>query len=313
MCLPRTASRAIIAVLLVVGLAGQAAAQMGRVGGIVREESGDPLKGATITAENSDSGQSATATTDAKGRFAFIGLRLGMWRFVAQAPGFEPQAGEMPVRMGTPNSVLTFALKKGGVQNYGPLGGVDGKDLQSDLAAAELLFKQARWDEAAAAYRAVMQRSPTLAMMNLQIAAAYRNKKDYNGAIAAYNAMLEFDPENQKSVLGIAAINVERGDEKAAEDVLLKAADRPIPGRDVLFRLGETKFEKSQIEEAARWYSKAAAADPYWGKPLYMLGLCAMKSGDSAGAAKLMDQVILVDPLSPEAALAKSSLDSLKK
>ena len=33
----------------------------------------------------------------------------------------------------------------------------------------------------------------------------------------------------------------------------------------------------------------------------------------NAGAYKLMDQVIAVDPASPEAALAKSSLESLKK
>ena len=70
---------------------------------------------------------------------------------------------------------------------------------------------------------------------------------------------------------------------------------------------------QTDIREAARWYEKASAADPYWGKPLYKLGLLAAKKGDGASASKLMDQVIAVDPSSPEATLAKTSLDSLKK
>jgi hypothetical protein len=161
--------------LLVTGLAGQAAAQIGRVGGVVKDEGGQPLKGATITAENQNVGQSFTATTDDKGRFTMIGLRAGTWRFIAQAPGFMPDAGDMPVRMGAPNPPISFTLKKTGMGNFGALGGIASKDLQSELAAADALFKQARWDEAVAAYRAVMDRAPTLAFINLQVAAAYRS------------------------------------------------------------------------------------------------------------------------------------------
>ena len=38
-----------------------------------------------------------------------------------------------------------------------------------------------------------------------------------------------------------------------------------------------------------------------------------MKSGDSAGAARFMTDVIAVDPTSPEAALARTALEQLKK
>ncbi len=71
-CLSRLALAA-----LVFGIAATAAAQPGRVGGIVRDENGDPVKGATITAENENIGSSFTATTDDKGRFTLIGLRGG--------------------------------------------------------------------------------------------------------------------------------------------------------------------------------------------------------------------------------------------
>ncbi|MEQ1912252.1 MAG: carboxypeptidase-like regulatory domain-containing protein, partial [Vicinamibacterales bacterium] len=78
-------TQAILGALAVIALSGTAAAQNGRVNGIVREEGGQPLKGATVTAENTNVGQSFTATTDDKGRFNMIGLRTGEWRFIAQA------------------------------------------------------------------------------------------------------------------------------------------------------------------------------------------------------------------------------------
>jgi tetratricopeptide (TPR) repeat protein len=301
------------AALLVAGLASPAVAQIGRVGGVVKDEAGQPLKGATITAENRNIGQSFTATTDDKGRFTMIGLRAGTWRFIAQAPGFAPDAGEMPVRMGAPNPPITFALKKSGVANFGALGGIAGKDLQADLSAADALFTQGRWDDAVTAYRAIMEKAPTLGVINLQLAAAYRNKKDYTAALAAYSSLLRSDPNNEKATVGIAMTNLERGDQKAAEDTLTHAAEGEVAGREIFYSLGEIRFAKGDTDEAMRWYQKAAVADPYWGKPAYKLGLCAIQKGDTAGAINFMNQVVAVDPRSSEATLAKSSLDSLKK
>jgi tetratricopeptide (TPR) repeat protein len=300
------------AVFLVAASASHAAAQIGRVGGVVKNEGGQPLKGATITADNVNIGQSFTATTDDKGRFTILGLRAGQWRFIAQAPGFLSDAGNMPVRVGSPNPSISFVLKRGGVAAFGALGGIDGKDLQSDLAAADAAFSEGRWDEAVGAYRTIMAKSTALSVINLQIAAAYRNKKDYPAALAAYNALLKVDPDNAKAYIGIAETNMAAGNRAGAEEALLTAAQTDGAGREVFFTLGEEKFTDNNLEEAARWYRKAAAADPFWGKPLYKLGLCAIKSGDAREASTLMSQVIAIDPVSPEAALAKSSLESLK-
>src|SRR5262245_49750291 len=222
----------LLASLLVAGIAHQAAAQVGRVNGVVKDEAGQPLKGATVTADNQNIGQSLTATTDDKGRFTMIGLRAGTWRFYAQAPGFSPDAGDMPVRMGAPNPPIQFLLKKTGNANFGALGGITSKELQSELAAADALFKQSRWDDAIAAYRTVLEKAPPLSAINLQIAAAYRAKKDYTSAMTAYEAVLKADPGNEKAAIGIATMSVERGDTKSAEDTLLKAAQGPTKGRE---------------------------------------------------------------------------------
>src|SRR6185436_8415839 len=149
-------SRGVLAALFVAAVATGAAAQTGRVGGTVKDDAGQPIKGATVTAENpSASPSSFTATTDDKGRFSIIGLKTGPWTFTAQAPGFAPESGRLQVStIGAPNPPLTFTLKKGGgaATGAGALGGMAAKDLQADLAAADGLFNGQKWDESIAAY-----------------------------------------------------------------------------------------------------------------------------------------------------------------
>ncbi len=292
-------------------LAGEAAAQAGRVGGIVKDDKGEAIKGATITVDNQSIGSSFTATTDEKGRFSIIGLRAGLWRFIAQAPGFSVDGGEMAVRSGSPNPPVAFTLHRTGPAWSGALAGIAA--LQAELTAADSLFNEKKWDEAVAAYRAIMAKAPALSVINLQIGAAYRSKRDYDAAIGAYNTLLGADPNNEKAAVGIGMTNFERGDVKTAEATLLKAAERRSAGREVFYSLGEVKIAESQSDEAAKWYEKASAADPSWGKPLYRLGMLAIHEGDKEDAARLLDRVITVDSISPEAALARAALDQLSK
>ena len=305
-----------LAALFAVTLAGSAAAQTGRVGGVVKDEAGNPIKGATITAENPVASPSSfTATTDDKGRFSIIGLKSGQWSFAAQAPGFGPEGGKLNVStIGAPNPPLTFTMKKGG--GAGPmsaLGGTAAKDLQADLVVADQLFNSQKYDESIAAYRQIMAKAPALSVINLQIAAAYRNKKEYDNALGAYNDLLKIDPNNDKAIVGIGMTNLEKGDLKAAEDTLTKAAEGAKPTREVFYNLGEVKFAKGEVTEAATWYQKASDTDPSWGKPIFKLALVALNKGDKDGTIKMMEKVIAADPTSPEATQAKAVIEQLKK
>lgn len=306
--------RALLAAALVAGVSSLAAAQ-GRVGGVVKDDAGNPIKGATVTAENpSVSPSSFTAVTDDKGRFSMIGLKSGQWKFTATAPGFSPQSGAMQVStIGAPNPPVTFTMKKGSSGPTGALPGVNAKDLQADLAAADQLFNAQQWDQSIAAYKAILAKAPALSVINLQVAAAYRNKKDYDSALGAYNDVLKADPNNEKAKVGVAMTNLEKGDMKAAEDSLMAVAQAPNASREILYSLGEVKFAKGETDEAAKYYQKAADADPTWGKPLFKLGLVALNKGDKDGTIKMMEKVVAADPNSPEAAQAKTLIDQLKK
>ena len=309
-------SSAFAAALLVAALAATASAQTGRVGGLVKDDAGQPIKGATVTAENPNASPSSfTATTDDKGRFSIIGLRTGQWTFTAQAPGFAPEAGKLQVQtIGSPNPPLTFTLKKGGGgPGGGALSGVAAKDLQAELSSADQLFNAQKWDESIAAYRAILTKAPSLSVINLQIAAAYRNKKDFDSALAAYNELLKTDPNNDKAKIGIGMTNLEKGDIEAAEKTLSDASQSTNATREVFYNLGEVEFAKGKTDEAAAAYTRAAQMDPRWGKPLFALGKVALNKGDTKGAIEAFSKVIEVDPTSPEAAQAKAVVDQLKK
>ena len=309
----RFLTHAIMGALAVIVISGPAAAQNGRVNGIVREEGGQPLKGATVTAENQNVGQSFTATTDDKGRFNMIGLRTGEWRFIAQAPGHSPEGGMLAVRSGGSNGPITFELKHSGVAFFGALGGIVGKDLQADLASADALYKQKKWDEAIASYRSILGKVPVITSINLQIASAYRNKKDYDAALVAYNDILKAEPGNEAAKIEMAMTSLERGDVKTAQDTLLRAASEVGASRDVFYSLGEVTLAANDVDGSTTWFQKASAADPYWAKPLLRLGEAAMKKGDGANAARLLARAVEVDPTAPEAATANTALESLKK
>src|SRR5262249_60571943 len=103
---------------------------LGRISGLVLDENGKPIKAATVTAENSETNQALTATTDEKGRFSILGLRPASWKFTAAAPGYFPDQGMTTIRVGSPNSAIAFALKKTGAPGGGARGRFSPQELQ---------------------------------------------------------------------------------------------------------------------------------------------------------------------------------------
>lgn len=306
----------VVAVALMLAVAGTATAQGGRALGFVRDERGEPIKGASVTgtAENPDTKPgSVTGTTDDKGRFGMLGMRSGLWTFIARAPGYTPQAVSVALRQApAPSPPLTFTLTRV-VAPPSVLGSVEAKDLQTQLSAADDLYDRQQWDAAIAAYSTTLAAAPALSVINLQIAVAYRSKKDFNAAIAAYEDLLKADPSNEKAKIGIAMTNLEKGDLVAAERTLELAAEAPGATREVLYNLGEVKLSNSRTDEALKAYERATQADPAWGKPLFAMGRIAVTAGDADAAARYFQKVIEVDPVSAEAAQARVALAQIKK
>lgn len=308
----------LLALACIVALAASAvpaAAQTGRIGGVIKDDKGQPIKGAAVVAENPASSPSSfNATSDDKGRWSIIGLRTGTWKVTASAPGFQPSSGNVSVRtIGAPNPPIEMTLVPGATGPAGALAGVNTKELQAELQVAEDLLNQQQYDQAIAAYNAILQKTPALTMINMQVGRAYRLKKDYDSALGAYKKILETEPNNERARIEIGMTNLEKGDLAAAEAALSEAAQGTGASREVFYNLGEVKFAKGETDEAMKWYQRAVDADPNWAKPYFKLGLGRLQKADSPGAIQMMEKVIAVDPNSAEATQAKALIEQLKK
>ena len=304
--------RGLVAALVIIATAGAAAAQGSRVVGIVKDESGQPIKGATLSLENPDAiPRNFTATSDEHGRFAVLGLKSGEWAIVAQAPGFIADAARVVVRATSPAAPM-FMLRHAPQPPPGILGNVGAKDLQTELRNADQQFNAQQWDQAIATYKTILARAPGLSVLNLQIAAAYRSKKDYDNAATVYNELLKADPGSDKARIGLALTYMDKGDLAAAETALSAAAQTQGASREVLYSLAEIEAARGKTADATSWYQKASASDPNWGKPLLKLGMTALQNGDRANAATMMQRVVAVDPTSAEATQAKTVIEQLR-
>ncbi len=304
------------AALLVVLLGAlPAMAQTGRIGGVVKDDKGQPLKGATVVAENpSASPPSFTATTDDKGRFSIIGLRAGNWKLTASAPNFQPSVGQVPIRtIGQPNPPVEFVLAPGAAGGGGGLAGVNTKELQAELKAADDKMVASDFDGAIAGYEGMITKVPQLTALYLQIGRAQRMKKSYDAALAAYAKIPAGDPNQEKAKVEIGMTNLEKGDLAAADSALTEASQNLSASREVFYNLGEVKFAKGETDAAMAAYQRAADIDPKWAKPYFKLGLGKLQKADSPGAIQMMEKVIEVEPTSAEAAQAKALIEQLKK
>ena len=201
------ACRCILIAGLATCMAASAAAQ-GRVRGTVTDENGDGIPGATVSTESPTSPLSLTETTDDAGRFSFIGLGRGTWLFVIEADGFKPVQASANVGA---EVAIQFTLEKDWFNPPAPaegvLAGLTTRELVESLDVADELFDRGAYDAAIDAYRSILERTPDLTSLSLQIGHAFREKQEPDQALAAYRTVLDTDPSNAEAQAAIAAIS----------------------------------------------------------------------------------------------------------
>lgn len=185
----RVGPAAFAALLFTVSLAS-AQIGVGRLAGSVKDDRGRPIKGATVVAENKNITEAGfSAATDAKGRFALLGMRAGTWTIRIEAPGFQAVSLDLPIQTIRANPPLEARL----MRRLDPappllLGDADPKRLQRELDEAAALVTAGQIDAAIAAYQRLLASHPALTSLNLQLGFLFETKGDSEAARAAYRA-----------------------------------------------------------------------------------------------------------------------------
>ena len=309
-------SRLALVTLCVGVMVAPAVAQVGRLNGIVLDEYGDPMPGATVTAEHPDGIRPRVEPTDDNGRFAVIGLASGRWIVTAEREGHRPNTVTAQVRQGnSPTVELVLIRVRSPLElalGESALEGLDPVQLEADLAGADDLFNAGQYSEAREAYQELLTLLPDLTLLYLQIGHSYRELEQYDQAIASYEALLKEDPDNQEAKASIGRTNLQAGNFEAARTTLAEASAGLDASREDLYNMGELAFARGDTEEAAGWYEKAHMKDLAWGKPLFKLGLVALNTGDIEAAVGFFEQVVDAEPDSEDATQARAVLQQLR-
>lgn len=224
-----------LASAVLASFAATASAQFrpGHIGGVVKDEEGDPIRGAVILAQNKEATPpTLSAVSDEKGRFGLLGLRSGLWSVMVKAPGFEPAVLAWPVRaqtMGPSLDVVLVSIPGGAPTST--FEKLKAASVVEDLGKASTLLDSGRPDEAIAIYRALLAKAPALTMLHLAIGRAYRSKKEPQRAVEAYRTLLQAEPANARARLELGLALDEGGDADAAagefERIIRDAPDTP--------------------------------------------------------------------------------------
>jgi hypothetical protein len=198
----------VLAAALLLSFSHVATAQVVRIAGTVRDESGRPVKGATIVAGNPDhTPATLTASTDDKGRFGMIGLRRGTWIFSIEAPGFEAIRLSRELASIRPNPPLDVRLQKGTAPAPPPpLASVRASDIQARLDLAESKAGAGDLDGAIEVYRDIVTRVPALTAVYLRIGELYERQPDVERALDAYRRLAALEPDNANARAAIARL-----------------------------------------------------------------------------------------------------------
>ena len=85
---PFTSAIAISALLLLCASSGEAQFTNANLGGTVSDPSGAPLVGATVRAQNTDTGLQKNTVTDGAGTYSFVALPVGSYQITVEKEGF---------------------------------------------------------------------------------------------------------------------------------------------------------------------------------------------------------------------------------
>ncbi len=194
----------LLAAILAALVALPAHAQVGSVRGTVRDQSGHPVKGATVAIESQAFTARYSTTTDKKGRFVVLGLGTGEWIFSVEAPGFETVRARANLRALQRNPDLEIRLTHGAIPSSL---GLSGREIQQRIDAAEAAAARGDLDGAIAGYTDLASRVPALTSVHLQLGALYERKGDWAAALGEYRRLAELEPENAKARAAIERLN----------------------------------------------------------------------------------------------------------
>ncbi|MEM6367915.1 MAG: tetratricopeptide repeat protein [Myxococcota bacterium] len=180
----------------------------------------------------------------------------------------------------------------------------DPEDVQTTVNLGAVLRAQARTDEAAKIYEALLEKKPFQAELLNNLSVLHRERKDYDSAIGAVRKLLMRDKENVDAYKNLALVYLDQDKLKLAETILQNARrmseEQKRSDPDIFVNLGRIYLQREENGRAMAAFKKALDYDPDHVSANANIGALALRHRDYGLARTSYDKVAAKRPTDPE-------------
>jgi len=310
-------------ILVLLSSVQEAAAQggrgKGRINGLVLDEAGNPIAGATVLLQlQAKEAAERVATTDKDGEWALIDLGSGNWGVTISFEGFIPTTTTVFVSQIQKNPKVVLKLKKPEIDKNAVI--TDEASL-AYIEQATKLFSEKQYDQSLAILEQFLAQNPKAYQARLLIGDCYREKGELDKAIEIYSKAIEEAKADAKtgqqvSARALAAIGdayVRKDDITNAQVYFKQSIDLSPDNETLAYTVGEVFFSNQKLDEAIQYFTKATEIKPDWALPYYKLGLVYLNKTDYDKAKEYFTKFLTLEPEGEQAAQVKGILEYLDK
>lgn len=330
--LPRSAKPVVFLMVLLAAVAsipvwGQAWAGQGRLQGAIKDESGKPVQGATITLRKG-TGQvdpkaegPKTLTTDKNGKWAILGLANGPWGILIQKEGYMDSEGQIGVEEHPigPVQPVVITLKKPSQEQVkaaqaqqAPSAGAQAK---ASLEKANTLLAQGKYADARAAYEEGLSKLEDKSLhpaIYRAIADSYYKEGNANAAIDTLKKALEIAPNDPDTLQLMVNLLAAAGREEEAKTYMAKLPQGTKVDPAIGLNVGIKAFNEGKMDAALKEFNDVIAANPSLADAYYYRAMVYLNKGQNPQAKADLTKLLELDPNSKFAKDAKDFLKELK-
>lgn len=293
----------------------------GRISGKVKDEAGNPIKDAKITAQSLKSEVKLEVSSNEKGEWAILGLGTGFWRVTATAKGYARSFVEINVRQLRRNPPIAFILKKVATVTDMPV--IEDESTVQLFEQGIQFFSEKKYDEAIAAFQDFLQKNPSVYQVRINIGNCYKEKGEFDKALEQYNLVIEEvknvkadmkeDDAVAKALAATGEVYLKKEDYETAQSYLLQAIELYPKDETLAYNIGEIYFSSGKMDESIKYLEMATQIKEDWAKPYLKLGYVHLNKAEYSKSIEYFNKFLEIEPESPEAPTIKNLIPHLEK
>ena len=202
------------------------------------------------------------------------------------------------------------------------------KNPESEALAALLkegnqLYNEKQYGEAVAKFQQILDKNPKVYQLHINIANCFREMKEYEKAIASYQAYLDRiavdkgslkeEPLTATVLSSMGEISLAQANPDKAKEYLKLAVDNFPTNEILLYNVGEIFFKQGQTDQAIEYLKMAIKIKEGWAPPYLRLGYAYLNKGQYDLALDSLKKFLALAPDDPQAPTIKNLIPELEK